>query len=514
VWNRSTEDDTVPVMIASGEDDTPGRGASDALRDAARFVFERGPAGWHTATMWVDLVARGHGGDGVRYLAEDGTGLYNPETRHDAIAAPMLELFERLAEGTTFRQAVVHLTLDAGGEFDAVARFGLRESGVGSSYTVQLRADLPPESLDPEPVVLDPTYAGDPDRAVALLLEQSGGNLPPGATEDEITAAEAKLGHRLPPDLRALFALADGGGTLDGWSRYPLAEVLDMYEITSAPAPASWPGVWNRVILDADPAGTVRRVSGHPGWIPIADDSGGNFLAVDLAPARHGRPGQIIDVGVDWSTRPGYVADSVTALLAGPPRRSFRRPDLRLENRGGEIGLEPLRQQPDVQELRLYYGTVDTAELAGLHRLRVLAMTAPADLDPLRGLPVEDLTVNASSDLTPLAGHPALRSLALNNGATPADLTPLRTVPNLHGLSFDRAAAADLAVLTELPSLRYLNLTFEQWQQLRPLLDRVDLHAATLGGKPTPRQAIAWRAFFDPDPAQTARRTRSARGRL
>ncbi|GAB3853549.1 SMI1/KNR4 family protein [Dactylosporangium cerinum] len=497
-----------------GEVTTPGGAASDALRDAARLVSEHGPAGWRTATLSVDLVARGHGGEGVRYFAEDGTGLYSPGMRHAAIGAPMLELFSRLVEGTSFRQVVVHLTVEADGEFDAVARFGLRESSVGRSWSVQLRAGLPPETLDPEPVVLDPTCAGDPDRAVALLLEQASGDLPPGATEDEIAAAEAKLGHRLPPDLRALFALADGGGTFDGWNRYPLAEVTGMYEITSTPAEGTWPGGWDRVVLDADPVGTVRRASGHPGWIPIADDAGGNFLAVDLAPARHGRPGQVINVGVDWSTRPGYVADSVTALLAGPPRRAYPRPDLRLEQRGGDIDLDPLRQLPDVQELRLYYGTVNTAELTGLHRLRLLAMTAPADLTPLAALPLEHLMVNAASDLAPLAGHPTLRSLALLDGATPGDLTPLRTVAHLHGLSLARAGVADLAVLADLPAVRYLELTFEQWQQLRPLLDRLDLHAATLAGDPTPRQAIAWRAFFDADPAETTRRTRSARGRL
>ncbi|GIG87941.1 SMI1/KNR4 family protein [Plantactinospora endophytica] len=501
-------------MVASADDTTSGAAGSDALRDAARLLFDHGPAGWHTATLSVDLVARGHGGEGARYRTADGSGVYVPEMSHSAIADPMSELFGRLAEGTRFRQVAVHLTVDADGEFDAVARFGLRGSSVGNSYTVVLRKDLPPETLDPEPVVLDPTYAGDPDRAVALLLDQAQGDLPPGAAEDEIAAVEAKLGHRLPPDLRALYALADGGGTVDGWNRYPLAELTGMYEITSAPAEDSWPGVWNRVILDADPADTIRRASGHPGWIPIADDSGGNFLVVDLAPARHGRPGQVINVGVDWGTRPGYVADSVTAVLAGRPRPVVTRPDLRLEMRGGEIDLEPLRRLPDVQELRLYYGTVDTAELAGLRRLRSLSMTAGADLEPLRELPVEHLQVNGASDLAPLAGHPTLRSLGLLRGAAPSDLTPLRTVANLHGLSLADAHVADLAVLADLPSLVYLELSFEQWRQLPPLLDLTRLHAATLGGNPTHRQAIEWRSLFDAGPAETARRTRSARGRL
>ncbi|RKR93037.1 cell wall assembly regulator SMI1 [Micromonospora pisi] len=501
-------------MIASADDTTPGDAGSDALRDAARLLSDHGPAGWRTATLSVDLVARGHGGEGVRYRTTDGTGVYVPEMDHGAIASPMIELFGRLAEGTTFRQVAVHLTVDADGEFDAVARFGLRGSSVGNSYTVVFRKDLPPETLDPEPVVLDPTYAGDPDRAIALLLDQARGDLPPGAAEDQIAAAEAKLGYRLPPDLRAMYALADGGGTIDGWNRYPLTELIGMYEITSAPAESSWPGVWNRVILDADPADTIRRASGHPGWIPIADDSGGNFLVVDLAPARHGRPGQVINVGVDWSTRPGYVAESVTAVLAGRPRPVVSRSDLRLERRGGDIDLEPLRQLPDLQELRLYSDTVNTAELARLRRLRSLSMTAKADLAPLRELPVEHLHVNPESDLTPLAGHPTLRSLGLTQGTTPSDLTPLRTVANLHGLSLADADVADLAVLTDLPSLVYLELSFDQWRQLRPLLDPTGLHAATLSGNPTHRQAIEWRSLLDADPTETAHRTRSARGRL
>lgn len=485
----------------------------DALRDAARLLFEHGPAGWHTAELSVDLVARGHGGEGVRYRTADGAGVYVPAMSHGAIGAPMTELFGRLVAGTGFRQVAVHLTVDAGGEYDAVARFGLRASNVGNTYTAVFRRDLPPETLDPEPVVLDRTYAGDPDRAVALLLDRAGDDLPPGATEDEIAAAEAALGHPLPPDLRALYALADGGGDVDGWSRYTLAQIVDAYEITSVPAAAGWSIGWHRVILDADPADTVRRASGHPGWIPIADDSGGNYLAVDLAPARNGRPGQVIEVGVDWATRPGYVAGSVTAVLAGGPRPAAPRYHLRLQV-GEGTGLEPLRDQPDLQELLVTGGPVDTAALAGLRRLRSLSVYARADLEPVRELPVEHLGANCASELAPLAGHPTLRSLRLTKGVTPADLAPLRTVPNLHGLSLADADVADLTVLADLPALVYLELSFDQWRRVRPLLDRTGLHAATLAGNPTHRQAIEWRSFFDADPAETERRGTSARGRL
>lgn len=484
----------------------------DALRDAARLLFEHGPAGWHTAELSVDLVARGHGGEGVRYRTADGAGVYVPAMSHGAIGAPMTELFGRLVAGTGFRQVAVHLTVDAGGEYDAVARFGLRGPDVGSSYTAVFHRDLPPETLDPEPVVLDRTYAGDPDRAVALLREQAEDDLPPGATEDELAAAEAALGHPLPPDLRALFALADGGGDFDGWGRYTLSEAVGEHEITSVPAATSWPIGWHRVILDADPADTVRRVSGHPGWIPIADDSGGNYLAVDLAPARNGRPGQVIEVGVDWATQPGYVADSVTALLADERSRDRPRSHLRLQV-SDDDDLEPLRRERDLQKLRVT-GSFDTAVLAGLHRMRSLSVYAKADLGPVRDLPVEDLAANCASDLAPLAGHPTLRSLHLYKGVAPADLAPLRTVPNLHGLALADADVADLTVLADLPALVYLELSFDQWHRLRPLLGRLRLRAATLAKGPTHRQAIEWRSFFDADPAETERRGTSARGRL
>jgi cell wall assembly regulator SMI1 len=483
-----------------------------ALRDAARLLFDHGPDGWHTAELSVDLVARNHGGEGVRYRKADGAGVYVPEMSHAAIAAPMAELFDRLVAGTNFRQVAVHLTVDPAGEYDAVARFDLHGPDVGSSYTAVFHRDLPPETLDPEPVVLDRTYAGDPDRAVALLREQAGDDLPPGATEDELAAAEAALGHPLPPDLRALFALANGGGDFDGWKRYTLSEVVGEYEITSVPAGRSWPIGWHRVILDADPADTVRRASGHPGWIPIADDSGGNYLAVDLAPARNGRPGQVIDVGVDWATQPGYVADSVTTLLARGRSWTDARSRLRLQV-GDEADLEPLRRERDLQELRVT-GPFDTAVLAGLPRLRSLSVYARADLAPVRDLPVEDLAANSASDLAPLAGHPTLRSLHLYKGVAPADLAPLRTVPNLHGLALADADVADLTVLADLPGLVYLELSFDQWRGIRPLLNRIGLRAATLAGRPTHRQAIEWRSFFDADPAETARRAPSARGRL
>ncbi|GLY72194.1 hypothetical protein Airi01_004610 [Actinoallomurus iriomotensis] len=74
---------------------------------------------------------------------------------------------------------------------------------------------------------------------------------------------------------------------------------------------------WDEVFLHADPPHTVRRCAAHPGWVTFAMANDGDALAVDLAPARDGRPGQVIKYGPDPPDHPIYVADSVTSLLGG-----------------------------------------------------------------------------------------------------------------------------------------------------------------------------------------------------
>lgn len=57
--------------------------------------------------------------------------------------------------------------------------------------------------------------------------------LPTGATEDAVAAAEARLGVRLPGDVRASFRVHDGSGgaePLPGWEWYSLAAIIDTWE--------------------------------------------------------------------------------------------------------------------------------------------------------------------------------------------------------------------------------------------------------------------------------------------
>ena len=61
------------------------------------------------------------------------------------------------------------------------------------------------------------------------------------------------------------------------------------------------------------PVGGIRP--GDHAWLPFATGEDGNYLAVDLSPARNGHPGQIIYLGRDYDDGPAYLADSVTSLL-------------------------------------------------------------------------------------------------------------------------------------------------------------------------------------------------------
>ncbi|MFI0479648.1 SMI1/KNR4 family protein [Actinomadura sp. 9N215] len=137
---------------------------------------------------------------------------------------------------------------------------------------------------------------------------------PPG----DIDRVEALLGFPLPRDLRALYELGDGEATIglfEGHEWLPLKEVGRVHAQLREPV---WPGSelgWDKVVYDASPSGMVRRCSGHQGWIPFAHDGSGNYLAVDMSPAAHGRAGQVIRVGRDYDTGPQFVADSVTTLL-------------------------------------------------------------------------------------------------------------------------------------------------------------------------------------------------------
>ncbi|RDW29008.1 KNR4/SMI1 [Yarrowia lipolytica] len=66
---------------------------------------------------------------------------------------------------------------------------------------------------------------------------------------------------------------------------------------------------------DSVPEGAVQLVYAHPGWIPLANDRAGNNIAVDLAPGKKGKWGQVILFGREFD-RKYVVAQSWAHFLA------------------------------------------------------------------------------------------------------------------------------------------------------------------------------------------------------
>ncbi|MFF4345023.1 SMI1/KNR4 family protein [Kitasatospora sp. NPDC001540] len=392
-------------------------------------------------------------------------------------------------ESHGWRGIALEFTCRPSGAFELVVFRDDLEPGGGpeSGWTLTLDPTFePPEPGAAEGAEPSRGPVGDPAEAVERLravlrqrVERSGAGteLPAPVTEEQLAAAELRLGRPLPADLRALYLEADGdggSGVLAGYGWLSLDGALaERDEFIGVPAWYGWSLGWDKVVFDADPPNTVRRCSGHPGWLPFATGFDGNFLAVDLAPAADGRLGQVIEVGRDFDRGPRYVASSVTAWLG----QALGLPDPHAPRRTDDDAREPAvralgeRLAPDVQELHLndLPSPADLTPLSAAPHLRRLHLNrcTTADLSPLAALPVEDLAVDlaAGADLAPLTGHPHLASLAVASPA-PIDLAPLRSLPALRSLDLSRCPVADPALLADLPGLRYLALSGDQWEAL------------------------------------------------
>ncbi|MEX2980960.1 SMI1/KNR4 family protein [Streptomyces sp. C36] len=510
------------------------------LRPIVEAIVASAPDGWTHAVLHGRAGRGGTSATGGYTPRKDrwNTGLPNPYRELMALAGT-------LREDRGWEPVSLEIQCRPSGEYrlvafnDAITRvIGMGGNGFQAVLDPDHRPPQP--GLRQEPGTAAP--AGDPELAKARFrtyLERRAAilghpeELPPPATAAAIDEAERRLGRRLPPDLRALYTIADGDGVghehrylFQGNAWLPLESLVAEHTEGAGERPwYGWDLEWDAVVFDATPADTVRRCGGHAGWLPFATGEDGNYLAVDTAPARAGRPGQIIRTGRDYDHGPGYVADSVTSLLGHYLELLDHGA---YEKHGDHIALlepacdyapsEIIGDIPDEVPVTLQAihindatGHVDLAPLTAAPHLRRLHLnrSATTDLTPVRDLPVESLRVTLDAgDLTPLAGHPHLASLDLTTTAT-ADLTPLRTIPHLRGLDLSRADVLEPAVLADLTELRYLSLTGRQWTAL---LDKGGvppaLTAACLAdADATLDDALAWAARLGLDTEHALRTT-------
>lgn len=360
----------------------------------------------------------------------------------------------------------------------------------------------------PRPARVEPTGAPtDPEvlRQVGELLAEFVGHhrrltgrdpeFGEVCTEEDLAAAEREMGLRLPEDVRALYLLIGDdlreSGVLGRYKLMPLGEVVSEYLDGD---PGAWG--WNedlfaldRVVLEAEPPGAVRRVSRSDWWVVAFTDLAGNYAALDLDPGRAGRSGQLIAYGRDFYGPVGYVAESVTARMTAVVEKLRKDEIESLEDYGRLV--VPLRDEDqdydasesvdsrDLAEVlaeisnrervqQLYLNDAETLDLRALTAtpgLRDLSINRAGRVELHLPHTVEGLTLEArEADLSLLAGHPTLWDLTVTG--LPVRVADLAALPALSFVDLSEADVDDVAALADL-DVRVLTLSGDQWAVLR-----------------------------------------------
>jgi cell wall assembly regulator SMI1 len=147
------------------------------------------------------------------------------------------------------------------------------------------------------------------ERWFADNVDSSRFSVPDGATQEDIERAEAALGIGLPSDVRKSYLLHDGSNRIWLWPNgylmplFPPAHLSKRKQRQFRPVVASWQnrfdilesGGWDDLGCESNPVGPIRTDHWHVRWIPILDNYCGDAVCVDLAPAKGGKRGQIIE---------------------------------------------------------------------------------------------------------------------------------------------------------------------------------------------------------------------------
>lgn len=304
-----------------------------------------------------------------------------------------------------------------------------------------------------------PHPSADP-AAVRRLVRETFPNLTP-ATQEEIAAAEARIGMPLPEELKALYQVTRGPAYDDpgaawpaefdrrhdddkhdpGWSTTALlwelpVPIEEVRLIDPRFRHPSWHLAARDVAITA-PGAAVQQLAGSPGWILFGDDHGSCYYAIDLTPGEGGHLGQVIALSIDDSIGAGLMASSLAAFLRGDEAHDVH----------AGVGEE-------LATATVFEGGQPAVDAAARPELEVLVLSSARDM--------------ARVSLAAFAGLPRLRTLI----ATP------------------RILADPLEVAT-LKSLEYLELAVEDWrivldaEAFPPNLQAAGIHPPS--GKPLPQ---------------------------
>lgn len=255
-----------------------------------------------------------------------------------------------------------------------------------------------------------PAPSANPELLERTLRERLPGAI--GATEEEIAAAEARLGVTLSEEIKVLYRVtrvyagddfdldeADRAGEAVGCE---LSGLEHLCSVDGAVRHTGW-GLGAKRAVSSAPDAAVQSLAGSPGWIGFGSNGGDEF-AVDLTPGPAGHFGQVILVDHEQSLGAELVADSLTDFVMGRMREERR------DRRGDEL--------PAVA--RVGTGCLESIQAAAHPALEVLTIGAwdgtPFSLAPVTGLPrLRTLTAAPGTLADPLevAGLTALEFLEL-----------------------------------------------------------------------------------------------------
>ncbi|WP_328864158.1 SMI1/KNR4 family protein [Streptomyces virginiae] len=310
------------------------------------------------------------------------------------------------------------------------------EPGIGNPHPGAL---ILVEGALPEPWrrLPDPTPEATPASSVDLeLLELTLRERLPdaiGATEEEIAAAEARLGLTLPDELKVLYQVTRA--RWDDWSddayeaanrvfeavRCELASLDDLYIADTSNRHCRWEFAAMKAVVTR-PDALVQGLVGSPGWIVFGENGGGDRLVVDLTPGPRGHTGQIIMLSHEESIGAEIMADSLTDLVLDREReeRLDHRREPPLVAHVNHASLQSVREaaHPDLEVLSI--GVWDgapfsLAPVTGLPRLRTLTAYAGTLADPLE---IAELTGLEFLELAPQDWR-----VLLDAGAVPRSLS-------------------------------------------------------------------------------------------
>jgi cell wall assembly regulator SMI1 len=143
-----------------------------------------------------------------------------------------------------------------------------------------------------------------------------GADLSPGASDASLAAAADAFGAALPDEMADSYRIHDGarGGSAPLFGKWRLLSLEHAIKEWKQITPAGDDDDLDEV-EDAT-APQIKAAWWNPLWIPVASNSSGDFLCVDLDPATAGTRGQIISY---YSAQPRreLIATGFAQWLAG-----------------------------------------------------------------------------------------------------------------------------------------------------------------------------------------------------